>query len=292
MGKIRTLDELREEFERDNFPACGFVRITPEIALEILERHDRNRKLRQERAMSYGGEMLADRWYHTSSGIGFGVDGTLLNGQHRLWGCLECEKAFETLVVWGLPKQSQDVEDGGIGRTASDVLSLHDYTDTNTLAAAVNRLNDYNRNEGIIPHRRTRSMPHALALLVLGANMGLVETPRMHQVPRNLIARSAVLWLRYETDRIDSELSREFWNVVLTDTPAEDPDRMRSASLLRDRLLRTYGSKGFIAEHDKLKLAVLAWNRVYENGLQPNRLVVPDSKQVIAGRQLAIAKQY
>ena len=30
MGKIRTLDELREEFERDSFPACGFVRITPE----------------------------------------------------------------------------------------------------------------------------------------------------------------------------------------------------------------------------------------------------------------------
>lgn len=284
MAKLRTLDELRKEFERDNFPACGFVRITPEIAASILERHDTNRRTRAEIIQRYGNDMLNDLWVHTSGGIGFDRLGRLTNGQHRLWACFNSGASFEVLVVYGLPVHSQDAEDDVVKRTASDTFRLNGIANATVLSAAVGWLASYETTDGLHTSRHSRGISHKNALKVLSENPHLADHAGQYQTtPRNLVSSSAIVWLRYETDRIDPELSRTFWDTVLTGAIPEDTDRMASALLLRDRLLRSYGGKAIDA-HDKVRLCVLAWNRVYENGTQPGRLVMPDGILQISGR--------
>lgn len=88
-------------------------RITPEKASEMLEmntanfrRPDRRRVQELAKIMSQGG------WELNGESIKFGIDGTLLDGQHRLMACVQSGKDFETLVVRGVAATAMGIDRG------------------------------------------------------------------------------------------------------------------------------------------------------------------------------------
>jgi hypothetical protein len=114
--------------------------ITPEIATAWLERNLSNRNLVQSTVDRYARDMRAGRWHYTGDPIQFGISGRLLNGQHRLWACVEAEVAFECAIVRGIVNEEEvvDVLDTGVKRTLASALQIHGEKDTLVLASIIN----------------------------------------------------------------------------------------------------------------------------------------------------------
>lgn len=115
--------------------------ITPELALEWMERHRRvvsakraegggkardNRPIRwgDDGVAGYARDMRAGKWRRNGETIKIAWDGTVPDGQHRLYGCMEAKVPFWCLVVTGVDPEAQDTIDIGLRRKFGDVLTI------------------------------------------------------------------------------------------------------------------------------------------------------------------------
>ncbi len=105
-------------------PTAIFLDITPAIAKEMLEHNTNNRHLRRRRVSNLAQEMSRKQWLTTGEAIKFDIKGILIDGQHRLEGCVEAKITLkQQLVVTGLSEETFSVIDSGMKRTANDILS-------------------------------------------------------------------------------------------------------------------------------------------------------------------------
>lgn len=112
------------------------VEITPELAKEWLTKNLRNRKLRKYKVDAYAAAMRAGEWRGTREPIEFADDGELLNGQHRLQAVVDSEVTIQNPVRFNVPRSELPIIDTGLGRMASDVLTMDGHKNSTQLAAA------------------------------------------------------------------------------------------------------------------------------------------------------------
>lgn len=122
-------------------PTYDVVDITPEMASEWLGTYNtHNRKLRYRVVNALADDILNGRWQETGDSIKRAVDGTILDGQHRLAAIVAAETAVRMLVVGNLPLAAQEVVDAGARRNFNDVLNLRGETHSGTVAAVTRRV--------------------------------------------------------------------------------------------------------------------------------------------------------
>lgn len=112
------------------------ITVTPEMATDWLERNENNRILNHHRVRRYAEDMASGNWEVTGDAIRFSKSGKLLDGQHRLWACVEANTAFQTVVYTGLPEDTQILMDQGMARSKGSQLTLRGYKYGATLASA------------------------------------------------------------------------------------------------------------------------------------------------------------
>lgn len=103
----------------------GWNEITPELALQILLRNKRNRKVNFATVAYYARQMENHDWPETGQPIIFTVDGDLADAQHRLWACVVSKTSFTSYIV-NQRKAITNVFayiDNGRTRSAKDALS-------------------------------------------------------------------------------------------------------------------------------------------------------------------------
>ncbi len=103
------------------------------------ETNRNNRKVRQQWVDQLADDMLAGRWRgQNGEAIRFDTTGRLVDGQHRLWACVQSGTAFETLVVTGV--DIEDFKTIGIGGTKrlSDFLGpIYDVKNVNLYSSTL-----------------------------------------------------------------------------------------------------------------------------------------------------------
>ncbi|MBI1202642.1 MAG: hypothetical protein GC182_09045 [Rhodopseudomonas sp.] len=111
--------------------------VTPKIAtVWLTEWNVHNRPIKNKRVDQYARDMKAGKWKENGESIIFGKT-RLLDGQHRLWACIEADMPFKTLVTEGVSDDAFDTIDVGMTRTSSDILSIGNYgKNAATLGAA------------------------------------------------------------------------------------------------------------------------------------------------------------
>lgn len=109
--------------EEDGSVHACLCKLTPAIAKEILKRNVNNRKIRQQYIDRLTREMLSGNWTPISNGIGFDVNGNLIDGQHRLLACVKANVDIWVIIVTGLPEKAMIHSDRGIIKTLPDVLT-------------------------------------------------------------------------------------------------------------------------------------------------------------------------
>ncbi len=143
---------LREPFSVElqrliDIPPMGSrpMEITPEKAAEMLKRNDNNRPISEFTWRMWGTIMRNGKWLHTGEPIIFSKRGRLLQGQHRLLGCLNYETAFMVDVVFGKDEEIFSVLDTGKKRTCADIFSINGVKNSVLMAASVLWVIGYNR---------------------------------------------------------------------------------------------------------------------------------------------------
>lgn len=117
-------------------PDSKVVPITPALAKVWLGHNIRNRSLRVDYVNDLAGRIERGEWEMTGEAIKFSVNGALLDGQHRLSAIVKSGVTVPMMVMRGIAESAQDHMDTNRARTAADMLGLHGYANTSTLAAA------------------------------------------------------------------------------------------------------------------------------------------------------------
>jgi hypothetical protein len=106
-----------------------------------------NRSINDALADRYGRDMKEGRWQLNGETIIIAKTGRILDGQHRLWGCINHEASFETLVAEGVEEDTFHTINTGRVRSASDILSVEGVNYSNTVAAAARLVMAYQRKD-------------------------------------------------------------------------------------------------------------------------------------------------
>jgi hypothetical protein len=95
-------------------------KITPAKAEKMLNSNKSNRKLREGVVEKYTEDMRNGRWTQCPVPISFLYDGTVADGQHRLWAIVESGVAQTFNVTRGLTKEDMLNIDTGLPRNLVD----------------------------------------------------------------------------------------------------------------------------------------------------------------------------
>jgi hypothetical protein len=98
--------------------------VTKPAATDLLKRNTHNRKIAKSVVEKYCLDHSAGEWIPNAAGVGFDVNGVLLDGQHRLKMIEESGKPAWLLIVTGLPPKAQETHDRQRKRTLYDVCHL------------------------------------------------------------------------------------------------------------------------------------------------------------------------
>lgn len=197
-------------------PNVENITVTPEQAHEWLGYNTHNRRLRQRVVSGFATDMRNGDWHWNGETIKFAVDGTLLDGQHRLAAVVESGAAVSLLVVRGLPNQAQETMDGGVKRRFSDVLQLRGESSYTTLAAITRRVTIW--ETGARAHANdTATNAQMLATLEKYPQLREHALAADHVAARCALPGSIVGWAMWLFHQLDAEDANHFFERLASD---------------------------------------------------------------------------
>jgi len=119
------------------------IKVTPTMCLAWLEKNEDNRGLHQNHIATLARTMARKDWEVNGESLKIDTAGNILDGQHRMWACIEAKTPFKTMVTTGLPREVFDTIDTGIIRTAIDILTVKKETNVSTIVAALKHIGRY-----------------------------------------------------------------------------------------------------------------------------------------------------
>lgn len=128
---------------------CGFFEIHPSTAAEILaHRNVQNRKVAPSKLAQTCDDIREGRFLINGESVIFSDTGYLLDGQHRLSGCVETNIPIITLVAFGISEEARRTIDTGKGRTVGDIAQLGGVADGNNITTIARLMIAYQRGGG------------------------------------------------------------------------------------------------------------------------------------------------
>jgi hypothetical protein len=128
---------------------CGFFEIHPATAAEILaHRNVQNRKVALSKLAQTCDDIREGRFLINGESVIFSDTGYLLDGQHRLSGCVETNIPIITLVAFGISEEARRTIDTGKGRTVGDIAQLGGIADGNNITTIARLMIAYQRGGG------------------------------------------------------------------------------------------------------------------------------------------------
>lgn len=99
--------------------------ITPAMAMEMLERNKLNRPLNDQHVHRLARQIIEGKWKYNGDTVKFSHDKDILDGQHRLWACIEAQMPIESIIVYDIESDAfATIDTMRKPRSGSDVLSL------------------------------------------------------------------------------------------------------------------------------------------------------------------------
>jgi hypothetical protein len=238
----------------------GIVRITPVRAERLIEKHNtHNRDVDERRIDQYAADMRSGSWEINGEAIKIAEDGTLLDGQHRLFACLDARVPFESIVVTGLSRKAQESMDQGRPRGLHDVLKLRGEGDPNVLARAVRIITVY--EDTGIPYLGgwKRAPSNHECLRTLDRNPEIRDACRYaNRRSRRGLQTSLVGAMHFLFSTVDEAASEEFFDTVTGPAPL----LLGSPLLTLRQVLLADLEDPERRLHNRIKTAfiVIAWN--------------------------------
>ncbi|RYD47283.1 MAG: hypothetical protein EOP83_28270 [Verrucomicrobiaceae bacterium] len=232
--------------------------IHPETAKHLLETYNRgNRSKKPVKIRQYVQALKDGEWELTGETIKFSDEARLLDGQNRLYACVEANVPFATHVVFGVVDRAFSKMDQGRIRSGGDVLQIGGYSDTNNLSAACRWL--YLIDSGKPKSRESLEPKDTLHLLD-------TQYPRLpdflkvagriyatHRQPKGLMA--ALFYLFDKANPIKAAEWASLWE------NGTENAKSRSITAVNKRIAEIKSfSNGRVHDTARAAMLVIAWN--------------------------------
>lgn len=243
----------------DPKPKASLVDVTPAQAAKWLELNGKNRPRRQRVVDVYARDMSTGAWQMTGEPVKFGLDGSLLDGQHRLAAVVQSGVTVPMLVIRGLAADSQEVMDSGAKRTAGDALNLRGHTNTMRLSSVARLaivIEEYGF-DAVAGQQRSVSTSEVTAFVA--------EHPELADcvawagtVYRQLdTSPSAIAYAMWRTLKIDADAANDFFADAADGIGLQAGDPVLA---LRKRLAEARRNRERMPLAGSLSLIFRAWN--------------------------------
>lgn len=235
------------------------VSITPAQATAWLEVNLHNRKLNRQDVLRHADAIRSGLWALNGEAVKIGKSGNVLDGQHRLAGCVLADKPFTTLIVYDVDDTVFSTLDSGRTRSVRDTLDIASEADGQRLGAALSALTKY--EDGSIGGS-SRFMAQT-SLIQLGRHPAMRDSVAKTKSHPTHIASRYLTVAHYLGCLVDREKTELFVSKLKSgeNMLAGDP-----ALLLRNRLLGgTIPTSGAQREVQCMALFVKALNHALGN---------------------------
>ncbi|HEX8275401.1 MAG TPA: hypothetical protein VF615_22395 [Longimicrobiaceae bacterium] len=252
---------VREEQELDPSKLAVTAEfVTPQMALLFLEHNDHNRKVVSGAVDRYARDMREGHWALNGQTLKISSTGRLLDGQHRCSAAVKAERGFHAIVVRGLPDDVFDTLDAGSVRSFGEVLASRGERNTNSLAAALQKVWLYDQR---LPQLRNLRASHTELLGVLEQHPEIRDCVNysIHRV-RVVLPGAIGCATHYLASRIDRARADQFVDRVADGVglSRNDPVRHLRELMNRDRK----NNRGSLSETEKWALTIKAVNAFFE----------------------------
>lgn len=258
----------------------GYVTFTPERAESALENNTHNRTMGTKKQFPVLKSVMQNRlWDANVSKINFESDGTLSDGQNRLYAGAHSQTTFRCLVTWGVERSAQLVTDRRGSRTLSDDLHIAGVTQSKQTAAITKvyyyRAIGYDVKSIINKGGILVTVPDSVLYRYYMDNAEKIKAGQLlvervkNSVSDLKINRSIMNVLVIEFDKISEKDAAVFWERLSTGTTTIENDPV---VLLRKRLAdNARANVNKLAKHVEAALIIKAWN-FYMSGETPKLL--------------------
>jgi hypothetical protein len=231
------------------------VKIAPEDAEEMLRKNKHNRPIVNSAFERMSRDIKEGNWRLTGDTIKFDPMGGLIDGQHRLWACIEAGVPFESFVAYGVSADAFDVIDTGMKRSVGALLSIRKETNTANLAAVSALVWKYKHKylQKAAPVRPTSRE----SFKTLDDNPAIREACIEAKKVRHLVSQAVAGFVFWATSQKDSAQTLEFFEKLATGENLLQGDPILA---LRERLIKNKTSIGKMRQRELVILMLKAWN--------------------------------
>lgn len=260
-------------------PRTDLMMITPQFAAELLTANrffnegalnqpvGVNRKFRIEQARTWSTAMLRGEWVETHQGVGFDVNGVLLDGQHRLFAVVLAGREnpdieVPMMVTYDLPPEAAAKMDMGLKRTTADQLAMLGFKLSTNLAGTARMVHVFDNVPYAGPTSWRDAAPTVDQILeMVEAEPFLLDSnragARLAKIGKPTALGAAVHVIARATGADDPRV-KELVDSLVTGAIADARD---PRLVLRNQLLRLRSDrKAQSGRAEQMALVIKAWN--------------------------------
>lgn len=253
--------------------------VTPSLAAAWLERNTSNRPLRSSKVESHAEAMKRGEWKFNGDPIRFSLDGTLLDGQHRLSAVVKSGIAQKFLIINGLSSDVFATIDTGSTRSASDILALSGMKNSASMASGA-RMFMYWKKSGspVTPHARSQATN--TQILEFCKDNELIQRASSYACNNKFISKfmtpSIGIFIYMAISEKSETLAVEFLDAV---SARETSTEGGPAILLREKLLEMAGARNAVSRQHKTAIVMKAF-RLWRSGKTAKHLSVKNGPEL------------
>ncbi|MFI1012623.1 hypothetical protein [Streptomyces sp. NPDC020965] len=271
----KTLKELDTLLTGGRGPSAHIIVLHPVLATRLLRRNTRNRNLRPAAVENYVRDIEAGTWPLNGEALKFDVDGNILDGQHRLHAVSKAGAPVTTLIVGGLPAETQSTMDSGMRRTTADALALADEPNAATVASILRRVWAWEQGDRKFARRANPTTTESRALLLKHPEIrrsAEIATRTRAAFPH--IPQSALGTAHFLVNAVDPDDCAWFFQRL---ADGADLSPRHPILALRSRVTSERAKEGRILWARHLSYLIYSWNAVREDRPLARLLVRPDA---------------
>jgi len=245
--------------------------VTPKMCMKWLEKNKNNRPLNQRHVNVLTRTILKGDWDLNGESLKFDIEGNILDGQHRMWACVEANTSFDTLIVHNLPRGSFDTIDTGRIRQAHDVLAMKGEKDVILLNGILKHIGRYHAGLMLSTGKITNKEVEELLELYPKARDYAHKLGRAAYRVR-WCAPSVLGTCWFLAAEKNAASADTFFNGLIFGAELEATSPILS---LRNKFIDVQTNKGqHLQTPAKIEMIVLAWN-AYRSGKTMQRFKLP-----------------
>ena len=255
-------------------PTVERMLIDPDRAMDWLEKtNTNNRKVSDKHVQRLARDMAEGKWVLTHAGIAFGPDGTLLDGQHRLWAICISGVSLEMFVWRNVEPEAMMAIDCGKTRSMADILNIAGENGdvcSHRLATLRAMLGGFGNPPILSPSETSQALRlHHEAIEFAVANLPTVTSAR----GVNTATTRAVVARAYYS--VDPTMLKDFCRKLTTGIVTSGDEGI--VVLLRQHLQENRGSSFShrVLRYGKVQRVLSAWL----NGENPSRIYPASAEQ-------------